>query len=70
MSQTRKHLNSDRTGTHGGFPSFVMQCHHCKQEFVERHSCVDYTAANASTFQSQQRGDTILPVEDNTLHLP
>jgi hypothetical protein len=47
-----------------------MQCHHCKQEFVERHSCVDYTAANASTFQSQQRGDTILPVEDNTLHLP
>jgi hypothetical protein len=35
MSQTRKHLNSDRTGTHGGFPPFVMQFHRCKRDSVD-----------------------------------
>lgn len=59
MSQIRSHLNPDRAGTHRGFPRFVMQCHRCKQDFVQREAYDNHTNANSCTFQRQQRGDII-----------
>jgi hypothetical protein len=61
MSQVRSHLNPCRAGTHRGFPTFVMQCYRCKQDFVEREAYNDHTNSNSCAFQSQQRGDIIIP---------
>jgi len=59
MSQVRSHLNPDRAGTHCGFPSFVQQCSHCKQEFIEEHVYDAHKVAGCAA-QPQIRGDIVL----------
>jgi hypothetical protein len=61
MSQVRSHLNPSRTGTHRGFPEFIEQCSRCKQDFVEQQQYNDHTTANTCVFQSQARGDIVIP---------
>ncbi|KAH8711903.1 hypothetical protein GQ44DRAFT_776448 [Phaeosphaeriaceae sp. PMI808] len=65
MSQIRHHLKPTRASTHEGFPEFVEQCSRCKQDFVKNSTYEQHKAAvetgNTCTFQTQARGDIVIP---------